>query len=123
MTKFDLSISGPIVTIIGGIIAAFIIMFIIPYLGYVIGPLVGGFIATYFSKEKEIIYGLFVGIGAMILLFFYPSSGPISIIDIIKYIFVFSIISIIPAIIGSFIGKRINDHFNQTSDTKSINNP
>jgi putative membrane protein (TIGR04086 family) len=78
----------------------------IPYLGYVVGPLVGGFVATYFAKEKRIIYGLFVGIGAIIVLFIYSSSEPTSNLDILKYIIGSIPISIIPAIIGSYIGKR-----------------
>ena len=105
--KFDLSFKNPIFTIIVGILVAFTLMFI-PYLGYVIGPLVGGFIATYFANEKRIIYGLFVGIRAIILLFIYPSR-PISNLDIIKYIIGLIPLSIIPAIIGSYIGKRTNN--------------
>ena len=105
MEKFDLSFKNPIFTIIVGVFVAFTLMFI-PYLGYVIGPLVGGFIATYFANEKRIIYGLFVGIGTIILLFIYPSSGTISNLDIIKYIIGYIPISIIPAIIGSYIEKR-----------------
>jgi MFS family permease len=105
MGRFDLSFTNPIFTIIAGVIVAFTLMFI-PYLGYVIGPLIGGFIATYFANEKKIIYGLFVGIGAIILLFIYSSSEPISNLDILIYIIVSIPISIIPAIIGSYIGKR-----------------
>jgi MFS family permease len=105
MEKFNLSFTNPIFTIIGGVIVAFTLMFI-PYLGYIVGPLIGGFIATYFAKEKKIIYGLFVGIGAIIILYIYSPSEPTSNLDNLKYIIVSIPISILPAIIGSYMGKR-----------------
>lgn len=72
MVKVDLSFKNPIFTIIAGFIVTVIVAIISGrlHLGGVnlIGPVLGGFIATYFAKEKKMRYGLYEGICVMILL-------------------------------------------------------
>jgi hypothetical protein len=120
MVKFDLRFTNPIFTIIAGIIIAFTLMFI-PYLGYVIGPLIGGFIAIYYAKEKKIIYSVFVGIGATIVLFIYSESGPINYTDILEYLVVAIFLFILPAIIGGFIGRKIDNSSTGITKTSADN--
>jgi hypothetical protein len=99
--------TNPIFTISIGGVVGFILMFI-PIAGYVIGGLIGGYIATYYAKEKKIVYGVFAGIISVIILFIFSSSGPISYNDIFWYILGGILITILPAGIGGYIGKRID---------------
>ena len=77
----------------------------IPEVGYVIGGLVGGYIATNYAEEKKIVYGVFAGIIASALLFLF-SFKPMSYVDLIEFVLGSLLITILPATIGGYIGKK-----------------
>lgn len=112
----------PIISIILGTIIAFIIGPLIaifnPIFIYIYPVLIGGFIATYFAKEKKTRYGIYVGI-IIIILFGLPAF----LVDISNYtnFLLVSFFVIIPAGIGGFLGKMTDENNRQTFKKKNLN--
>ncbi len=72
-----------------------------------ISLIIGGFIATYFTKDKKIIYGFYVGIGIIIsVIFTVPQTSIVNIVTV-------SLMTIIITTIGAIIAKKINPTHNQ----------
>jgi MFS family permease len=112
MVKLDFT--NPIVTIITGIIFILIVTYLFdskigPYGAFII-IVIGGFIATYFAKERKIRYGLYVGIISMaiagISTIFMTNSTDIIISLLIGSLGII-IIGAVFGTIGGFLGKRI----------------
>ena len=112
MVKFDFT--NPIVTIIASII---FILIALNLLGSTIGPysnfiilVIGGFIATYFAKERKIRYGLYGGTLSLLItaipMIFMVNSFYIIISLLIGSIGII-IIGAVFGTIGGFIGKKI----------------
>jgi MFS-type transporter involved in bile tolerance (Atg22 family) len=117
MVKVNLNFKNPIFTIIAGAIIAFAWMFL-PIFGYM-GPLVGGFLATYFAKEKKIMYGIYVGIIITIILVISARLEYLGNIDpLFGLIIAFWIF--LPAIIGSYLGKKAYKRYKQNTSKITI---
>lgn len=74
--------------------------------------IIGGFIATYFAKEKKIQYGIYVGITWVVLIGLVPSLLfflPTSLSNIINKVLTY-IIYIIGTITGSYLAILIAKH-------------
>jgi len=115
MEKVNLSFD-PILTIIAGVIMALIIDIFAGPLSEIIAPLIGGFIATYFAKERRVRYGLFAGIGVLLVqILFLVSFFRLN--SSLFWIFIqwFFIICCF-AIIGGVIGKIVYYSFNDVED-------
>ena len=114
MVKLD--IKNPIVTIIAGII--FILIFtsrinpIFGISGSVIIILLGGFIATYFARERKIRYGFYVGTLSMaiegISTIFIMKIQSFFGIPLLMLTISIIIIGVVFGTTGGFIGKRIS---------------
>jgi hypothetical protein len=121
----------PVISIILGIITG-IILFIISiklFSGNVLAEvasnfviaIIGGFIATYFAKEKKIRYGIYVGIIFSVIF--------ISIVALIPINYIYFLIALVgiifevllPAVIGGFIGKMTEENSRQTFKIKYLN--
>ena len=121
----------PGISIILGIITG-IILFIISmklFSGNVLASIasnfviaiIGGFIATYFTKEKKIRYGIYVGI-----IF---SAIFISIVALIPINYIYFLIALVgilfevllPATIGGFLGKMTDENNRQAFQIKYLN--
>ena len=116
MVKANFNLTNPIFTITAGVIIAFGWMFL-PIFGYM-GPLVGGVIATYYAKEKKIIYGIYLGAIMTIILFISGKSGYLKDIDFLSVLMIASWI-FLPAVIGSYIGKKAYKRYKQDTVIKT----
>lgn len=120
MEKVNLSFN-PILTIIAGVIIIFIINSLLEPLPSVlssfIAPIIGGFIATYFAKKKRIRYGLYTGLGVLLiqimLINFFLNLNDSLMWLYIQWLF---IINICFAIVGGFIGKTVYNRINIKED-------
>ena len=116
MVKVNFNITNPIFTITAAVIITFGWMFL-PIFGYM-GPLVGGVIATYYAKEKKIIYGVYLGVIMTIILLIFGKSvyfrdiNFMSVLMIAFWIF-------LPAVIGSYIGKKAYKRYKQDTVIKA----
>jgi len=112
MVKLDFK--NPMVSIALGLIVSFIVFFIVQLIyseiDSFIAFILGGFIATYFAKERRIIYGLYEGVLFVFIITF------IGIIKNYEYFGSHSFLINLPGIIllgvifgtiGGFIGKKI----------------
>ncbi|HML04427.1 MAG TPA: hypothetical protein VK426_01505 [Methanobacterium sp.] len=105
----------PIISIIIGTIVALVLSFLIdvslhslPKIVLIITTLIGGFIATYFTKEKKIRYGIYVGISLTVISTLFLSLFLTNLIinDILPlYLYGAIVNSVLPASIGGFLGK------------------
>ena len=83
--------------------------------------IIGGFIATYFAKEKKIRYGIYVGIILSVIF--------ISIVALIPINYIYFLIALVgiifemllPATIGGFIGKITEENNRQAFQIKYLN--
>jgi hypothetical protein len=77
----------------------------------ILGLIFSGFIVSYFSKEKKIIYGLYMGICAAIItlilqLLIDPKNSHLSVSGIIISLTIFVVLTVI----GSLIGKKTSTY-------------
>ena len=106
----------PVISIILGIITVFILPLIwsvftgaapIPIIVFVVAIVLGGFIATYFSKEKKMQYGIYEGI-IIILIFIIPEAlTHTTDIDILSSLIGITLVVLLPVSIGGYLGKSI----------------
>jgi len=134
---------NPVVSIILGVIVSFVLYLIVISVFGVIGWIgafqaiqgaswfgtflliisyaLGGFIATYFAKEKKIEYALYEGI--FILLIFGIMTVPNSSLDATKLLVLFSyggILLLLLAVTGGMFGQMINEKFNGFSPILAV---
>jgi uncharacterized membrane protein len=121
----------PVISIILGIITGIILLIISMKLfsgnalaaaatDFIIS-IIGGFIATYFAKEKKIRYGIYEGIILSVIF--------ISIVALIPINYMYFLIALVgiifevllPASIGGFIGKMTEENSRQTFKIKYLN--
>ena len=81
---------------------------------WIYGPLVGGFIATYYAKEKNIMYGIYLGIIITIILFISEKSNYLNPIDFYSGLII-AVWIFLPAIIGSYLGKKAYKRYKQNT--------
>ena len=87
---------------------------------YILASLIGGFIATYFVKEKKMQYGLYEGIGLTIFTLLYNiyliSRGYANPNIYNPYILISTTLGyILAATIGGYLGKRTDTNLKQTT--------
>lgn len=132
MVKLNLNIKDPIITITVGTIITFALMILIDNLesylwvwdyaipmGTVISGLIGGFVATYFAKDKKIRYGIYEGILAVLvnITYAYLADFPEMSFGLIVFTaLIFIFLLILPAIIGGYFGKTLYNHFKQNTE-------
>lgn len=87
----------------------------------IVSYILGGFIATYFAKEKKLKYALYDGI--IILLIFSVLTVPNSSLDattLILSLFSYGILLLLLAVTGGMFGQMINEKFNGFSPIIAI---
>lgn len=115
MVKFDLKFDIPITELIWGVFIGIVLMFVLNFfidpLSLVVGLIVGGFITTYYSKEKKVRYGFYTGL--IVLLLFMSIMviiGGISAYNINFFVIVSDLIVFAGfATLGGLIARVIND--------------
>lgn len=136
MVKLNIDIKDPISTILLGIIITSALMILIDNLEsylwvyeyvipveIVISGLIGGFVATYFAKDKKIRYGIYEGILAILIYITYtylayPSEFEFGFFNYFAFLALFLIfLLLLPAIIGGYLGKTIYTRLKNTVRT------
>jgi len=119
---------NPVISVILGLIVSYIILFFIGNLTLLVASdsvfqqigivestaslVVGGFIATFFAKEKKIQYGIYVGIIWMVLIGFVPSlifGLPTSILNLVITVLMYIGFIIAPTA-GSYLAIIVAEH-------------
>ncbi|HOI72346.1 MAG TPA: hypothetical protein PLC38_08710 [Methanobacterium sp.] len=119
---------NPVISVILGLIVSYIILFFIGNLTLLVASdsvfqqigivestaslVVGGFIATFFAKEKKIQYGIYVGIIWMVLIGFVPSlifGLPTSLLNLVITVLMYIGFIIAPTA-GSYLAIIVAEH-------------
>lgn len=89
----------------------------------IVSFIIGGFIATYFAKEKKLRYGLYEGVFITLILIIFPVPGsPFEIFTVIPtYVLIFSLIMVILlACVGSIFVLMMDKNYNGFSPIIAI---
>ena len=107
----------PVISIILGLITAFILLLPLNFSLLLAGLVFAGFIATFFTKEMKIRYGICAGMVLMVLF----TILTLPIVNYVNFLFNLILEVLLPVTIGSLLGKMANKSNRKTFKTKLLN--
>ena len=119
----------PAISITLGIITVFILPPIcsiftgvtpIPIIVFIVAIMLGGFIATYFSKENKMQYGIYEGIIIIAIFIILAALTDTNDIDILSSLIGVTLVVILPVSIGSYLGKTAGEYLKQKPGKSAV---
>lgn len=119
----------PAISITLGTITVFILPLIlnvftgvtpIPIIVFIVAIMLGGFIATYFSKENKMQYGIYEGIIIIAIFIILAALTDTNDIDILSSLIGVTLVVILPVSIGSYLGKTAGEYLKQKHGKSTV---